>query len=627
VARIEEDDPLPGPSTKAAEFDLEVFDSGSSCSLEDLYLAGKSPEPAGKKTSKSGGKAKVKRSRSQRRRSDRQECRGDCDSTSSSSSSSPSYVGDCPGVTRVDSEEYLLKIMEASEQPEVPPEDGQNVAASALVLPAPAPAVEEPPVSACPSENEDEEEEEAVNDEPASSSAASPQPSTSGLTSTGKRQRPTSTMEKPESRSASGVAANEDNTDEILQDHDNFGTHENEEDSLDSIDLGQSSEPSTPTVLAAKEKRPFTQMRVQLLLNDRHLKEEGEDEVVVVNDGDEVAINVGDDDDNMAQDEAPGLEVMPLLELPTKRKSEDASATSATDREEGPASPKKRRAEDLLQEVQSSGVAVSASSMIPDRDNPPVEMLDWLDKFSRWSQAERLLAIDGLIGRCMPTQVRHMLAVIEPQFQRDFISLLPKEVALYVLAFLNPRDLLRAAQTCRYWRILCEDNLLWREKCKESGVDDFVSVMRSRVGLRGGDGDGHQQPKQRQHSRTAVPSSEFAYSQWKASFMRQHNIEMNWRVRQVRPPKVLKGHDDHVITCLQFGDDRIVSGSDDNTLKVSESLSLHAFILLRFAGMVRRDRQMPKDVGRPHRRRVVLADGGQRHRQRQHRPHAQGVER
>jgi hypothetical protein len=35
---------------------------------------------------------------------------------------------------------------------------------------------------------------------------------------------------------------------------------------------------------------------------------------------------------------------------------------------------------------------------------------------------------------------------------------------------LVPRDLLRAAQTCRYWRILCEDNLLWREKCKEGGV-------------------------------------------------------------------------------------------------------------------------------------------------------------
>lgn len=34
------------------------------------------------------------------------------------------------------------------------------------------------------------------------------------------------------------------------------------------------------------------------------------------------------------------------------------------------------------------------------------------------------------------------------------------------------------------------------------------------------------------------------------------------------PLQVLKGHDDHVITCLQFCGNRIVSGSDDNTLKV-----------------------------------------------------------
>lgn len=45
-----------------------------------------------------------------------------------------------------------------------------------------------------------------------------------------------------------------------------------------------------------------------------------------------------------------------------------------------------------------------------------------------WGNAERLMAVDELITLCEPTQVRHMMQVIEPQFQRDFISLLPKEV-------------------------------------------------------------------------------------------------------------------------------------------------------------------------------------------------------
>ena len=203
------------------------------------------------------------------------------------------------------------------------------------------------------------------------------------------------------------------------------------------------------------------------------------------------------------------------------------------------------------QNVNSNADLVESISSIPQ--DPPKELTPWLDSFSNWTHQQRLMAIDQLINRCHPTQVRHMMAVIEPQFQRDFISLLPKELALYVLSFLPPRDLLRAAQTCRYWRILAEDNLLWREKCREAGLDDMTQdlmVMRKRQ---------------------KVHHSKFEYSTWKAGYMRQHNIEINWRVRGIRTPKVLKGHDDHVITCLQFCNNRIVSGSDDNTLKVWSS--------------------------------------------------------
>jgi hypothetical protein len=55
-------------------------------------------------------------------------------------------------------------------------------------------------------------------------------------------------------------------------------------------------------------------------------------------------------------------------------------------------------------------------------------LLSFVACFQRWSNAERLVAIDRLIDTCEPTQVRHMMQVIEPQFQRDFISLLPREV-------------------------------------------------------------------------------------------------------------------------------------------------------------------------------------------------------
>lgn len=191
----------------------------------------------------------------------------------------------------------------------------------------------------------------------------------------------------------------------------------------------------------------------------------------------------------------------------------------------------------------------SAQSMhLMPRESLPAEMGLWLGQFQKWTEFDRVTALNHIIDLCEPSQVRHVMKVIEPQFQRDFISLLPRELALQVLSYLEPTDLLRAAQTCRNWRFLCDDNLLWKDKCKEGNIIIDVESDRPKRGRAG----------------NMPPIA----SPWKAAYMRQHIIEMNWRSRPIRTPKVLKGHDDHVITCLQFCGNRIVSGSDDNTLKV-----------------------------------------------------------
>lgn len=199
----------------------------------------------------------------------------------------------------------------------------------------------------------------------------------------------------------------------------------------------------------------------------------------------------------------------------------------------------------------SSSVDKRTPRLIPTKENPPPELMEWLLQFQRWTNAERLVAVDKLIEQCEPTQVRYMMKVIEPQFQRDFISLLPKELALHVLSYLEPKDLLRAAQTCTGWRFLADDNLLWKEKCKQAGI-----ITKSTSAL-------SDKPK-----RGRTGSMPKIASAWKAAFMRHNTIETNWRSNPIRTPKVLNGHDDHVITCLQFCGNRIVSGSDDNTLKV-----------------------------------------------------------
>ena len=94
----------------------------------------------------------------------------------------------------------------------------------------------------------------------------------------------------------------------------------------------------------------------------------------------------------------------------------------------------------------SPGKAVR-SRLQSENARPPDGLKDWLGKFHNWSRDERLIALNDLIGLCDMSVVRHMMAKIEPHFQRDFISLLPKELALYVLSFLEPKDISNAART------------------------------------------------------------------------------------------------------------------------------------------------------------------------------------
>ncbi|XP_064406989.1 F-box/WD repeat-containing protein 7-like [Halichondria panicea] len=173
---------------------------------------------------------------------------------------------------------------------------------------------------------------------------------------------------------------------------------------------------------------------------------------------------------------------------------------------------------------------------------------DWLSTFSSWTHEHRIAGLDAIIPLCDSVQLKCLMEQIQPQFQRDFISILPKELALHVLRFLAPRDLLVAAQTCRTWHTLCEDCLLWREKCRECGVGES--------GLRA--------------SRAILSNP------WKQMYLTKHRVDHNWRRLEINPPhrlKTLKSHDDHVVTCLQFSGNRVVSGSDDNTLSVWHAIT------------------------------------------------------
>lgn len=59
-----------------------------------------------------------------------------------------------------------------------------------------------------------------------------------------------------------------------------------------------------------------------------------------------------------------------------------------------------------------------------------------------------------------------------------------------------------------------------------------------------------------------------SFNKFKRAYLVDYNVTRNWCVRPLPRPFIMKSHDDHVITCLKFDGKHVVSGSDDNTLKI-----------------------------------------------------------
>eukprot|EP00092_Neocalanus_flemingeri_P084641 GFUD01106364.1.p1 GENE.GFUD01106364.1~~GFUD01106364.1.p1 ORF type:complete len:885 (-),score=204.08 GFUD01106364.1:568-3222(-) len=520
------EEPKPGPSNSAADFDLEVFDSGSSCSNEECW-----------EVDEKGGKIKVHQEKNVK---------------VSESTNLENTVQNPPISVKQLCESECESVSEAEEM--------------------------EMDQGSLHEEDRVSNSEENVKDGDC----------TTANVETGDSFLPEETIDRKESVE---LWKSRNETDVIVSDHDVFGTDENDEDSLDSLVLRVNSDSysrrgslafsdnsgssATCAIPRVEDHDDSTMSSETVLANMEHskvmaplhfLEEEQDGSIRPKRKSGSLSELVlagslplkKQRPESLPTASGTTCNIPMLMETPDSGSMDHVSdnimfcdTDTAPTSPVGLSMPSPSVSPPPIMALNRPGPSIQGRNLIPDKENPPQEILNWVATFSRWSHAERLLAIDQLIDTCEPQQVRHMMQVIEPQFQRDFISLLPKELALYVLTYLEPRDLLRAAQTCRYWRVLAEDNLLWREKCKEAGLKDCRENFRRRSKITTG----------------------FIYSPWKSGFMRQHNIEMNWRINPVRTPKVLKGHDDHVITCLQFCGNRIVSGSDDNTLKVWSAMT------------------------------------------------------
>ena len=186
-------------------------------------------------------------------------------------------------------------------------------------------------------------------------------------------------------------------TDVIVSDHDVFGLHEGEEDSLDSLVL-------RPDIDSSYDINDDTTMSSDILLSSLGQLAAQQNSFLLDQEESEGSVRPKRKSGSLSELNLPGS--LPLkkqrpesllypgqhpgaliLETPESAECDEGMNICDT----APTSP---RSPPPPQVARCQG-----RSLIPDRENPPLEMLSWVSTFSRWSHAERLLAINQLIDR------------------------------------------------------------------------------------------------------------------------------------------------------------------------------------------------------------------------------------
>jgi len=119
----------------------------------------------------------------------------------------------------------------------------------------------------------------------------------------------------------------------------------------------------------------------------------------------------------------------------------------------------------------------------------------------------------------------------------DILGNLPYELATLICSFVDPFSLLRMSLVNKTWLTVARDNELWKRK--------FAANPSWKVN---------------------IPYQHLDEMDWRHLYSQRYQLEQRWNTGKVTT-YYLTGHTDSVY-CLQFDDEKIITGSRDRTIKI-----------------------------------------------------------
>jgi F-box and WD-40 domain protein CDC4 len=289
-----------------------------------------------------------------------------------------------------------------------------------------------------------------------------------------------------------------------------------------------------------------------------------------------------------------------------------------------------------------------------------------LDSFDSLPEKMKTYVMYQLLRRCTKPTLHFVADVVNPALKCDFLGLLPLELGLNIIKFLDVKSLCSAAQVSKKWRnIVDTDETAWKELLEKDGYNlpeneldravkegwgwqyphslesferdlravapvskadieysptspgmialgGFVDVegtvtrsslsgrskrksnikhgsskkLRKKVPLSSKQATLFARTAAPQHgpiayaemAAAAIPSPDIGLPGlrtmhlFKSLYQRHHLIRKSWMEEDTKPKHIaFRAHQRHVVTCLQFDTDKILTGSDDTNINVYDT--------------------------------------------------------
>lgn len=195
-----------------------------------------------------------------------------------------------------------------------------------------------------------------------------------------------------------------------------------------------------------------------------------------------------------------------------------------------------------------------------------------LDYFRSWASLDQVDFVENLLSHMCHYQHGTVNAFLKPMLQRDFVTLLPSKnldhLAENILTYLDAKSLCAAELVCTSWLKVISDGMLWKKLIESKVQTD--SLWRGLAERRG-----WIQFLFKPKTSDSLKRHSF-YRQLYPNIIKDiEAIENNWRCGKHNLQRInCRSENSKGVYCLQYDDQKIVSGLRDNTIKMWDRTDL-----------------------------------------------------